>query len=652
MTRVLAITAILAAFTATMVVSAPNDASAKPPSKPIVVVFDTEHGEGADKALAASATRAVCAYLRDTHRVEAVVFNRESPTVLRAIMDKQLTADQVASYSSQEQRVAVAKALAYDYAAGAEVSIKDNLVHLKLWVAKADGGKKERWEAGAQAAVGTTGANNYDNAMQSAASASVISVSRQAFTSLPVVSDGAALTGTETTAITADLAAAPAAPGAAEYAAQAEASLKAGNTANAIQQYQLAVNAEPTNATLRMLLVDAYARKKMYNEAHAELSRAELMGASSDQVEPKRKMIDSLQSGRTASRLDPHPAGTQAQNVGPATSADTPSAGAQAATATGSAKTAVAQMLAGDKLWRGNKPDEAAEAYREAIKLNPQDWRAYERLALVSASVSMFTESRMAIEQLAKVQPNPSAEILAKRYSLFSTIFSQWFAALFKQYDDDSADFAKKIISRESYYSSIKGLNKRLEAMAKFLDVLPVPADKKEAALHRSLACGLLYQGVSSLQDYLETNGKDAKTSAETFVAQAKKELETVKALEANRLVAEKQPPASAPHSSANRTDSAPLAPDQPAAADSDPGSADVDQRNYDQDSEPEPPPTYEPGPPGMTLQERPAPPTEPPVGVEIQQGPAPPAPLPPGIGIQQPPMPDGPPDGGEPDRM
>ncbi len=621
--------AILAVSASGALVAAPQNDSAKPASRPIVVVFDTEVGLGADKALAASTTRAVCSYLRDTQRVEAVIFNRESPTVLRAIMEKQLTADQVASYSSQEQRIAVAKALAYDYAAGAEVSAKDGFVQVKLWVAKANGGKKDRWETASQAAIGTTGTNNYDNAMQSAASASVIAVSRSAFVALPVVTEHGQTTEADTTAINTDLAA-PAGPSAADYAAKAEASLAAGDLAVAIQQYQLAVNADPTNATLRMLLVDAYARKKMYNEAHAELGRAELMGASAQQVAAKRKMIDGLQSGRGASRLDPHPAAPK-----PPAPPDAPaSTGTEASADTATPKSAVAQMLLGDRLWKANKPDEAAEAYREAIKLNPNDWRAYERLALVDASISMFTESRMAIEQLAKVQPNPSDAVLQRRYSLFSTIFEQWFATLFKQYDQDSADFAKQVISRESYYSSIKALGLRLESMAKFVDALPVPEDKKNAALHRSLACGLLFQGVTSLQDYLESNSKESKLSAETFVAQAKKELEKAKALETNRVVVQQQPQPAPAQPADSQQGTAP-APEQP-ANESGYGEPAGQPHNPDEPESPPPPAAEEDmpgpypqpqGPPGVGIHEGPVPPPGPP-GVDIHPGPPPSEPL------------------------
>ena len=324
--------------------------------------------------------------------------------------------------------------------------------------------------------------------------------------------------------------------------AQADESLQSGSLAVAIQQYQQAANADPTNPSIRVKLADAFARKGMYAQANAALSRAALLGAAADQIDAARTQIDAMQAGKRTSKVEPVRADPTAASSASA-AVSQPNTPATAATTT----SAVSQILTGDKLWRQNKPDEAADAYREAIKLSPSDWRAYERLALVDASVSMFADSRAAIEQLSKVQPHPSSDIIARRYQLLSSIATQWFATLFKQYDDDAADYAKHTITRESYYASIKGLSGRLESMAKFLDALDVPKDRQAANLHRSLACGLVSQAASSLQDYLETNNKESKSSAETFVAQAKKELDTVKSLEGNRAVVQKQPTTSQP---------------------------------------------------------------------------------------------------------
>jgi tetratricopeptide (TPR) repeat protein len=512
-------------------------------ARPIAVVFPTAHGEGIDKSLADASTQALCNYLRETGRVDVVAFDRESPTVLRAIMDKELTADQVASYSNHQQRIDVAKALAYDYAASAEISVKDGVVNVKVWLAKARGGKKDQWEALGQSSVGGgVGELNFVNAMQSATSAAVVSVSRQGFLGLPAIDEKAASTPSDTIAITTDLVAPPAPPTASDYSGQADESLKAGNFAVAIQQYQQAVNADPTSPSLRLKLADAFARRGLYDEAISELNRAEALGADSEKLSTMRKQVDALRDGKPA----PAEAAVASQPQTPTPDVETTQPTAEPDPAApkpkADSKAAIAKMKLGDSLWRAAKVDEAAVAYKEAVALNPADWRAYERLALVNVSMSLYSEAKKALLQLSAVQPRPSSQIIATRYSVFTKVFEQSFSGLLKQYERDARDYQTQRIARESYYSSVKGLSYRVETMAQFLDVLTVPDDKKSMNLHLSLACGLVSQAASSLQDYLETNSADSKANAETFIAQAKKELETVHKALARSTTAQKPP--------------------------------------------------------------------------------------------------------------
>lgn len=538
---------VLIIFTASLLAALLYIPGAADSSRPIAIVFPTTHGEGIDKALADASTQALCSYLRESGRVDVVAFDRESPTVLRAIMDKELTADQVASYSGHQQRVDVAKALACDYASSAEVSVKDGVVNVKVWLAKARGGKKDQWEALGQSSVGGgVGELNFVNAMQSATSAAVVSVSRQGFLGLPAVEEKAASTPSDTIAISANLQPPPTPPSASDYTGQADESLEAGNIALAIQQYQQAVNADPTNPSHRLKLADAFARRGLYDEASSELDQAEALGADSERLSTIREQVGALREGKPAPAEpapapQPQTAPTKVDTARPTGEPDTAAPKAKV-----DSKAAIAKMKQGDGLWRAAKVDEAANAYREAIVLNPSDWRAYERLALVNVSMSLYSEARKALLQLATVQQKPSNQVISTRYSVFSKVFEQSFSGLLKQYERDAQDYQSQRIARESYYSSVKGLSYRVETMAQFLDALTVPDDKKTMNLHLSLACGLVSQAASSLQDYLETNSSDSKSNAETFIAQAKKELETVHKTQAKSTVVQRQPQAPA----------------------------------------------------------------------------------------------------------
>lgn len=510
------------------------------PIRPVVLVFETNRGEGADRDLAASATRALRDYFRDTERVEAMLFDRNSPPVLRAIMENMLTADQVASYSSQEERLRVAKVLSCQYAAGSEVSVKDGVVQIKLWVGKVDGGRRASWESTGAGRALSGSSVNLDNALQSAASAAVIDIARKAFADLPRVPQPSPATREDSTVISAEPAGEGAQSGADEYSAQAEQSLKAGNQALAIQQYSQAVNADPSRPDLRLKLAEAYAAKGLYDQAYAEVGGAAMMGAAEEEIASTKARIAGMQAGAGGAETETGGENSRAEEPAPEPADTPPSPPAKDKPANARAA-AIAKMIEGDRLWGQGNPDEAAEAYKEAIRLNPNDWRAYERLAVVNASMSLFAESRKVLEQLKAVQPDPPPEVIANRYEMLRKAFDKHFAALLRQYDADAAAFKNGKLSRESYYTSMKGYAMRTEAMAQFLDAMTAPEEKQAAHLRRGLACGLVAQAAASLLEYLETNSAAAKTNADVFITQAKQEFEAAGRLETSKVVVAEQ---------------------------------------------------------------------------------------------------------------
>lgn len=534
--RSIAILFILAAIMAI----APK-AQADNKGRPIVLLFETNKGDGADKDTAASTTKAIKYYLKDSERVSVIVFDRNSPTVLRAIMDKKLTADTVASYSSRAERIEVAKTLSFDYAAGSEVSMKNGQIEIRLWVAKVGGGKNDKWESVGTASSTGSGSNDLENAMQCAASAAVTDIVNRGMATLPRIEEQQPETGDESSALNVDSVLSPKQPNSSDYKAQADNSLDSGNIALAIQQYSQAVSADPANIGTRIKLADAYARKGLYDKAADELNRAESFGGDKNQIDAERNRIEDFKNGLIKEDKKPSPnANTSVTKIpedsnisdDAATAVDTQNTN-KVVMSPSKANTSAAKMIEGDKLWKSGDPDSAALAYKEAAKISPSDWRAYERLAIVYASMAMFNESRNTILILNKVQPNPTDAVKRNRYAMFKKAFDKYFASLLNQYNSDSADFSKHVINRESYYSTVKGISLRMESMAKFLDVLNIPDASADANLHRSLACGLMSQAASNQLDYLESNNDTSKANAVTFVTQAKKEMETASKLDA-----------------------------------------------------------------------------------------------------------------------
>lgn len=554
-------------------------AHAAPAEPPTVLVFDSTAGDGASKELAASTTMAVKTYFRETRRVEAVVMNVESPTVARAVLEKKLTLDSITSDTSRGHRVEIARALGFDYAAAAEVGIKKDAqlapgvemprlpkgvkvaeedkdipkpkadyLHVKVWLSKVSGSKRDQWDS-AQATV-LTGMRDIDlnNSMQGVVSAAVLGLTQKAFAKI-ASSEQPATLPEQTTAVAQPDMPAGKAPTAADYVSQADDNLSIGNLALAIDQYSKAVSADPADGKLRVKLAEAYAKKGLYDQATDELDRAVDIGVDKDLLGASRLKIEQMRAGTTAnasapkagSDIPPEPKLTQPAIAPAPEPAKTPDAEAQTAPVTkDAAKQAVTRMVQGDKLWTAGKPDDAALAYAEAARLNPKDWRAYERLAAVNASMSLFGEARKAVVQLNALQPKPPADTVEKRYEMFRKAFDRAFTMLLKQLESDTADYEKNVISRESYYASVNGLGIRLDSMAKFLDTLIVPPAKQPANLRRSIACGLLAQASTNILDYLETKSKKSKANADLFIAQGKKESETAATLDANKIVINK----------------------------------------------------------------------------------------------------------------
>ena len=148
------------------------------------------------------------------------------------------------------------------------------------------------------------------------------------------------------------------------------------------------------NGALRVKLADAYARKGLYTEANYQLDQAAASGATSDAVAAEKARIDQMMNGQTPA---PDKAGAQkpdnsdsttGSTAGTSDNCQTIGSTSSGGSADATPATAASKMLEGDKLWNQGNPDDAALAYKDAIKLDPNDWRAYERLAVVDASMS------------------------------------------------------------------------------------------------------------------------------------------------------------------------------------------------------------------------------------------------------------------------
>ncbi len=497
-------------------------------SKSLLLLFQCSVQEGGDRTAAETATTALRDYFRDTGRVDVALFSAESPTVMRAVIEKRLTEEQVASYADRSQRIEVAKALGFRYAAGAEVVRVERMLTLSLWVADVTGRRPVIYETSRKARTGGDNPNDMNNAVQTAASGVVTDISGKAFADLPEVKEtedadiGTPSVATPTAAPPTD--AKPTQLPSTDYIIRADDAMKQGNVAVAIADYKRAVDIEPNNFDFRLKLAEAFSAKGMFEDAQEQIARAVAAGADPARIAQIKKKI--AESASDAAGVEPpppdvDPTGTSGPESAPPTSK-------RAKEAISAQRAAIAKLIEGDDLWKNEAPDDAAAAYRESIQLNSSDWRAHERLAIVLASNSRFEESRQALMRLRVVQPVVPADLLLNRYRMFRSAFDKRVGVLIARFDSDASEFRRGRLSKDAYAVSIRNYLSEMDTMKRFLKEMPSPASRDGVNLSRDLACGLIAQAASSASEYLKTGQDKLRVNAAAYLDEARLEMLSV----------------------------------------------------------------------------------------------------------------------------
>jgi len=500
-------------------------------SRPTVLVFTVNVDDGVDLTLVATATRAIRDYLRQSGKVEAILFDKKSPLVERAIMDRKVSPEKIENYESQKARADVANALSLDYACGAHMSIDQEKVKMSMWLIDSSN-QKRKWEVpDFVASSGRLDDMGIRNAIQSVTSGLVNEIVRDAFSKLPTVAPEPTIavqddqpapkpTDTTTDATTISNAAAD--------------NLKQGNTARAIDLYQKAINANPSDYTLRVKLAEVYHKRGMDAEAGEELDRAIALGADKTVIETARQRIMSgvdvtqAQKENNGNASNPTPA-VDTNNPKPPVTTTTVKPRANTETTNQSRSTAnvtVAPGISdGDKLWNGGDAEGAEQAYQQVIAADPKNWQAYERLAILLAAQYKFTDSRKILAQLNSVQTAPPADVLANRYKWLTQVLDYDVNSLLSQMESDLATFESHRVTRESCYESISTAKTQLQSLVVYADDLLYPPEMRQANANRVQSCRLGAQAASGILEYLETNLVKFKNNAAVFMEQAKVEL-------------------------------------------------------------------------------------------------------------------------------
>lgn len=476
---------------------------------PTLLVYPTNRGEGADKSLAESASRAISVFFNRSGVVESALFDKNSPTVTRAIMEGNLTAEMAASFASIDERLKISNILGYDYAVGSEVSINSGYLNIHLWIGKNNSKKPNRWDINARSPFNGLSETESNNSVETAANSGVI----EALISVFSVKNPTFDSSLKTTPIESNQESIQSS----DPNNEIDQFLKEGNLASAISSAEMAVNNDPTNPALRIKLARLYLRKGLNDQALYQLEQAKKNGASDSDIQEINSKLYSTDS--TAAAI---PLITPQSPVIPKEDVVIK----QPDVIIKPTGNAVNKIAEGDSLWNKGDTASAIEKYKTAISMDPSEWRAYERLALIYAATSMYYDARETLTKLDKIQTEPAEYVQFNRNRMFMKTIDKQILLMISQRSADMNSFTNGRMTREKFSNLVKSNLLQTSSLSKFLEALPVFQNNKQEVTKRMLAIGLVNQSSISLQDYLETNDASSKKNAASFLNQAKDQMD------------------------------------------------------------------------------------------------------------------------------
>jgi hypothetical protein len=244
--------------------------------RPILALFEVSPAEGTDRSIADDGGRYLATYLRENGKVEVFQVRPDIAPLRRGIAEGRLTESDLSNMDDPAVRQKVASVIGADYSLWGQISLTHGKVVLAVELANSKTDKV--WKTSTQAeSSGTDATTALNNALRSTTNTVVEKLSTEVFAALPqVVEKPAAERLTDPTAITdADTA---------RRIERANNFMLSGNTAAAIIELRRAVNNDPRNPNLRVLLAKAYAKRRLYDNATRELNEATRMAPDNDAV--------------------------------------------------------------------------------------------------------------------------------------------------------------------------------------------------------------------------------------------------------------------------------------------------------------------------------------------------------------------------------
>lgn len=446
-------------------------------------------------------------YLSKSDKLESIIYSVEMPSVLLAVKENKLSAEETALTAPLTDKFKVGKTLGYSYLFLPEVTRTDVTLEINVNTYNLKKGTMQSYGA----TIKSSGKNTV-NDINSAMSGITVQILRDIFNETPNFKSEANKEKEQTERDEIDISSLDAKA----LLKLAEDCEKKENLPLAITYVNRAVDKSPDDPEIRLRLADLLYKKQLYKEALDQYYSAVNLGyrgednyklkqkyearvRAADYMKPvtEIKKDNQTQSGEEVIIAPPkvdNPAGEYDREI-------------------------TESINAADNLWKANKINDALKAYSDVVKKYPNDYRAYERLALVYANSMDFADSAKVLRILIDRNMDYSRSSVTKRVNTLSAVISGYYMKTVKQLRDVKANIANYTTLTE-LSRDLSAKNAKIYESMELINVLGEMSDSFYVTNLR-LTGNLINSAMSGMLDYLEQGDGYGLESAEDCLSQA-----------------------------------------------------------------------------------------------------------------------------------
>ena len=443
-------------------------------------------------------------YLNKSDKVESIVYSVEMPSVLLLVKEEKLTAEETSLSASIDDKIKVGKTLGYNFVFLPEINRDTQVFEINLNVYDL--------QKNTMASYGATTRSNgksFIADVNSAMSGITIQVLKDIFNETPTFNSKKDEENRKEEQI--DLTELSAK----DLVKLGDSELKKENITQAILIYTKAIDKDPDNPELRLKLADAYFKKQMYKDALDQYYNAINMGyrgedtyklkqkyesrvRADDYVKPVEEIKQEIAQKKDDVVLAPPKLTSPASEFN---------------------KQIESALVIADNLWKSGKTAEALKAYTEIIQKYPFDYRAYERMCIVYANDTRFSDSAGVLRVLQDRKIDYSNVAVVGRINTLSAIISAYYMKMI----DDLKVVKEYAITNEGNQDLLVELKIKSDKIYDSLELINTMGRQSNSYLVTNLRLtgNLINSAISSLMDYVEVGDLDAVNSADNFLNQA-----------------------------------------------------------------------------------------------------------------------------------